>query len=93
METDRFKTISLSIKALILGLYVGGGSVLAQTLPLSSNLIAFNSAEGEQLLLESKAQKDYWNLSMQFVTQNNQAYCGVASIDFKTPPSRWVASS
>ncbi len=31
-------------------------------------------------MLESKARKDYWNLSMQFVTQNNQAYCGVASI-------------
>lgn len=76
----RFKTISISIKALILGLYVVGGSVLAQTLPLSRNLIAFNSAEGELLLLESKARKDYWNLSMQFITQNNQAYCGVASI-------------
>lgn len=80
MKTGRFKTISISIRALILGLYVVGGSVLAQTLPLPRNLIAFNSAQGEQLLLESKARKDYWNLSMQFVTQNNQAYCGVASI-------------
>lgn len=80
MKTGRFKTMSISIKAVILGLYVVGGSVLAQTLPLPRSLIAFNSAEGEQLLLESKARKDYWNLSMQFVTQNNQAYCGVASI-------------
>lgn len=80
MKTGQFKTIRISIKAVILGLYVVGESVLAQTLPLPSNLIAFNSAEGEKLLLESKARKDYWNLSMQFVTQNNQAYCGVASI-------------
>jgi hypothetical protein len=80
MKTRGIKTISIPIRALILGLYVAGGSVFAQTLPLPRNLIAFNSAEGEQLLLESKARKDYWNLSMQFVTQNNQAYCGVASI-------------
>lgn len=80
MKNRQFKTMSISIKAVILGLYIVGGSVLAQTLPLPRSLIAFNSAEGEQLLLESKARKDYWNLSMQFVTQNNQAYCGVASI-------------
>lgn len=80
MKTGRFKTMSISIKAVILGLYIVGGSVLAQTLPLPRSLIAFNSAQGEQLLLESKARKDFWNLIMQFVTQNNQAYCGVASI-------------
>lgn len=74
MKIGRFKTMSISIKAVILGLYVVGGSVLAQTLPLPRSLITFNSAQGEQLLLESKARKDYWNLSMQFVTQNNQAF-------------------
>ena len=80
MKTGRLKTISIPIRALILGLYVASGSVLAQTLPLPRNLIDFNSAEGEQLLVASKARLDYWPLSIQFVTQNNQAYCGVASI-------------
>ncbi|MBW4574106.1 MAG: phytochelatin synthase family protein [Aphanothece sp. CMT-3BRIN-NPC111] len=79
MKASEIKTISIPIKALILGLYVAGGSVLAQTLPLTRNLIPFNSVAGEQLLIESKARQDYWPLSMQFVTQNNQAYCGVAS--------------
>lgn len=79
MKTKALKTISAPLKALILGLAVASGSVLAQTLPLPRNLIAFNSAEGEELLVESKARQDYWPLSVQFVTQNNQAYCGVAS--------------
>lgn len=80
MKTAGLKTINIPLKALILGLCVASGSVLAQTLPLPRTLIAFNSAEGEQLLLKSKARNDYWPLSMQFVTQENQAYCGVASI-------------
>lgn len=57
-----------------------GGKAIAQTLPLPPNLIAFNSSQGEALLLESEARDDYWNLSMHFVTQINQAYCGVASM-------------
>jgi hypothetical protein len=65
---------------MILGVFLAGGNVLAQTLPLPPNLIAFDSPEGEKLLLESKSRDDYFPLSMQFVTQNNQAYCGVASI-------------
>ncbi len=52
---------------------------LAQTLTLSPQLIPFNSSQGEQLLLNSQARQDYFLLSNQFVTQINQAYCGVAS--------------
>lgn len=52
----------------------------AQTLPLPPDLIAFNSPQGEALLLESEARTDFWDLSSQFVTQVNQAYCGVASM-------------
>ncbi len=52
---------------------------LAQALPLSPQLIPFSSTEGEQLLIESRARQDYFLLSNQFVTQINQAYCGVAS--------------
>ncbi|PSB57367.1 phytochelatin synthase family protein [Chamaesiphon polymorphus] len=53
--------------------------ILAQTLPLSPQLIPFSSSDGEQLLVESQAKQDYFLLSNQFVTQVNQAYCGVAS--------------
>lgn len=64
----------------IIGLCLAGGQALAQTLTLSPNLIGFNSNEGEKLLLTSRSREDFFPLSMQFVTQNNQAYCGVASI-------------
>jgi len=80
MQTRGLKTITVPLRALILSLYVASGSVLAQTLTLPRTLIAFNSAQGEQLLLQSKARQAYWPLSVQFVTQNNQAYCGVASM-------------
>lgn len=61
-------------------MWLSGGSTIAQTLPLTPNLIGFNSDEGERLLVESKSKEDFFPLSMQFITQNNQAYCGVASI-------------
>ncbi|BAZ31631.1 phytochelatin synthase [Cylindrospermum sp. NIES-4074] len=80
MIIPEIKTIRALFKAMILGVCLAGGNVLAQTLPLPPNLIAFDSPEGEKLLLESKSRDDYFPLSMQFVTQNNQAYCGVASM-------------
>lgn len=80
MKTGALKTIRIPLKAIILGFCVASGNVLAQTLPLPRDLITFSSAQGEQLLLASKARQDYWPLSIQFVTQNNQAYCGVASM-------------
>ncbi len=70
----------LSIKAIVFGICVTGGSVIAQTLPLKPNLIGFTTPEGEKLLLESRYRQDFFPLSTQFVTQNSQAYCGVASI-------------
>ncbi|MBD2499972.1 phytochelatin synthase family protein [Anabaena azotica] len=66
--------------ATIIGLLLSTSQAIAQTLTLSPNLIGFNSHEGEKLLLTSRAREDFFPLSMQFVTQNNQAYCGVASI-------------
>ncbi len=51
----------------------------ALILDLPNNLIAYNSKLGEKLLLKS-ANAKYFQLSMQFVTQKNQAYCGVASM-------------
>jgi hypothetical protein len=52
----------------------------AQTLPLPDNLINLDSGKGSALLQESEALQSYWPLSIQFVTQKNQAFCGVASI-------------
>ncbi len=54
--------------------------VLAQTLPLSEDLIDLNSSAGQTLLQESEAQADFVPLMAQYVTQDNQAFCGVASV-------------
>ncbi len=70
------KVIRRPLQAVIVGFCLASGGVLAQTLPLPQNLINFNSAEGEKLLINSQALQDYFPLSMQFVTQKNQAYCG-----------------
>ncbi len=80
MNTNFPKFLKTSLKASIVWFCVASGSVLSQTLPLSPNLIDFNSDEGEKLLIDSKSREDFFPLSTQFVTQNNQAYCGVASI-------------
>ncbi len=73
------KIIRLPLQALVVGFCLARGGLFAQTLPLPQNLINFNSAEGEKLLIGSPALQDYFPLSIQFVTQKNQAYCGVAS--------------
>ncbi|HVG80671.1 MAG TPA: phytochelatin synthase family protein [Methylomirabilota bacterium] len=52
----------------------------AQTLPLPEGLIDLRSEQGEQLLEDSDALEAFVPLSATFVTQKNQAYCGVASI-------------
>lgn len=57
-----------------------GVAATAQTLPLPPSLIRLDSDAGAQLLLDSQARRAYWPLSVQFVTQKNQAFCGVASM-------------
>jgi hypothetical protein len=52
---------------------------LSETLPIAPQLIPFSSSEGEKLLIDSQSRQDYFLLGNQFVTQINQAYCGVAS--------------
>lgn len=52
----------------------------AQTLPLPEPLTALPSPAGQALLRDSEALADYVPLSSQFVTQSNQAFCGVASV-------------
>ncbi|MBW4689808.1 MAG: phytochelatin synthase family protein [Komarekiella atlantica HA4396-MV6] len=80
MNNTFLKTIKTLLPASIIGLCISSETVLSQTLSLSPNLIGFNSDEGEKLLVDSKSREDFFPLSMQFITQNNQAYCGVASI-------------
>jgi hypothetical protein len=72
--------LTSSLKIIGFSLCLAAGSASAQTLPLPEPLISLNSDRGARLLLESEANRAYWPLSIQFVTQKNQAYCGVASL-------------
>jgi hypothetical protein len=74
------KAVHLYLQFIILGFCLSSGTVNPQTLPIAKNLINFNSAEGEKLLIESQARQDYFPLSLYFVTQDNLAFCGVASM-------------
>ncbi len=76
----RLKLSKFSQIIFILGTCIASGTVFAQTLTLTDNLISFDTDEGKNLLLKSKSTEDFFPLTMQFVTQDNQAYCGVASI-------------
>lgn len=69
-----------SLRAAIAGACMASLVAAAQTLALPPNLISLASEAGGQLLIESSARQAYWPLSIQFVTQKNQAYCGVASM-------------
>jgi hypothetical protein len=68
------------LKILGLCVWLSAGGAVAQTLPLAEPLVSLNSERGSRLLLESEDNRAYWPLSIQFVTQKNQAFCGVASI-------------
>lgn len=57
-----------------------GLAAQAQTLPLDPTLVALDSPRGALLLRQSQAQTDYLPLLSHFVTQDNQAFCGVASM-------------
>jgi hypothetical protein len=74
------RVFTSSLKVIGLSLCLAAGNVAAQTLPLPEPLVSLNSEPGARLLLESEANRAYWPLSIQFVTQKNQAYCGVASL-------------
>jgi hypothetical protein len=56
------------------------GPAFSQTLSLPPNVIDSRSQEGGRLLLESEANRAYFPLAANFMTQKNQSYCGVASI-------------
>jgi hypothetical protein len=73
----RMFTLVLSLAG---GLLFAVSPASAETLPLPSGLVGFDSAEGEALLVGAESRKDYFALAQHFVTQRNQAFCGVASI-------------
>lgn len=52
----------------------------AQLLPLPEDLIALDSDAGAALLFDSEARTDFLPLTQYFETQDNLAYCGVASM-------------
>ena len=74
------RVFTSSLRIIGLSLCLAAGGVAAETLPLPDPLVSLNSDQGARLLLESEANRAYWPLSIQFVTQKNQAYCGVASL-------------
>ncbi len=65
---------------LLFALCLAASGALGETLPLPAGLTDFRSQDGERFLLESKALEAYFPLSIHFVTQKTQAYCGVASM-------------
>jgi hypothetical protein len=72
--------ISRTLRGLVTVLCLLTANAQAETLPVPENLIDFRSEPGERLLLESEALEAYFPLSVNFLTQRNQVYCGVASI-------------
>ncbi len=68
------------IGAVLVAAVLAAGPTRAETLPLPQNLIDIQSVDGEKLLFESEARAAYFPLSVNFVTQQTQSYCGVASI-------------
>ena len=68
------------LPSLLFALCLAASGAVADTLPLPPSLTPFASLEGEQFLFESAAREAYFPLSIHFVTQRTQAYCGVASM-------------
>ena len=67
--------------AFILGAALAAAAAAqAETLPLPANLVDGESDAGGKLLFDSDAHVAFLPLTMNFVTQRTQSYCGVASI-------------
>lgn len=67
-----------TLTALVLCLGTAGAA--AQTLPLPDTLIDLRSEAGETLLRDADAAEAFVPLSVNFVTQKTQTFCGVASM-------------
>jgi len=73
------KWLRILLTAIGIGL-LGEHAALAQTLPLPDTLVDLRSEQGEELLKNSDDLEPFAPLISNFVTQKNQAFCGVASI-------------
>ncbi|WP_293094441.1 phytochelatin synthase family protein [Moorena sp. SIO3I6] len=80
-QKSSLKLFRIPLQVTLIGFFLINGGCLAQTIPLTENLINLDSDHGERLLMASQAREDYLPLSIQFVTQENLAYCGVASVE------------
>ena len=80
MNVRQISAVAIALITASAGISLKSEFLQAQTLPLTDNLTSLNSNEGQQLLQESESLADYIPLTSQFVTQINQAFCGVASI-------------
>jgi hypothetical protein len=67
-------------RASVFGIALTISAAYGQTLSLPEGIIDFRSEAGESLLEESDSKEAYSPLASNFLTQKNQAYCGVASI-------------
>lgn len=72
--------IRKSCLAICAAAFFAGGFSYADSLPLAPELVSLSSQAGEALLLKSEARRPFLPLSIHFLTQKNQAYCGVASM-------------
>lgn len=74
------KHLRLPLQTAVLGFLLTSGVPLTQTAPAAQTTLNLNSHQGEKFLFESEAINDFLPLTIQFVTQKNGAFCGVASI-------------
>jgi hypothetical protein len=78
-ETDAMIHPTRRLIVTFLGVALGSALSIAQTLPLPESLIGAASDAGEAILVDADAREAYFPLVNSFVTQQNQAFCGVAS--------------
>jgi hypothetical protein len=70
----------LRFAALVIYLALPPTLARAETLPLPQSLIGAATDQGEALFLDAEAREAYFPLASNFLTQQNQAFCGVASM-------------
>lgn len=68
------------VRSFVLASCLAATGARAETLALPDTLVDLRSARGEAFLLEAQPLAAYFPISVTFVTQKTQAYCGVASI-------------
>lgn len=80
MMDDLPTLLRRTLGALAFAALLTTGAAQAETLPLPQNLIGASTDAGEALLVGAEAREAYFTLADNFLTQKNQAFCGVASM-------------